>query len=132
MVGVPGMPEIPDTRNRLFAVQEDCRRELAAEFSMTESRPQGLILPNVEVRSETFERVLPELLATSQRNRLVELRTGVGELTRSTNRLVGATSDAARTSERLCATSKRLFYVAAATLGVALVTLAVAVLQIVR
>jgi hypothetical protein len=126
------MPESPDTQNRLYAVQEDTRRELAREFQITESRPQGLILPNIEVRSPTFEAVLPELLNASQRARLVELRTAVGQLAVTSDRLLGATEAASRTSERLYGTTTRLLYAALGTFGVALVTLGIAVLQVVR
>jgi hypothetical protein len=131
--GIPeAMPESPDTQNRLYAVQEDTRRELAAEFQITESRPQGLILPNVEVRSPTFESVLPELLNYSQRARLVELRSAVAQLTASADRLLAATEGASRTSEQLRDTTRRLLYAGLGTLGVALVTLGIAVLQVVR
>lgn len=126
------MPDSPDTQNRLYAVQEDTRRELAREFQVSESRPQGLILPNVEVRSPTFEAVLPELLNYSQRARLVELRSAVGELTASADRLIGATEASSRTSELLYAATRRLLYAALGTFGVALVTLGVALLQVVR
>ena len=119
------MPDSPDTQNRLYAVQEDTRRELAAEFSLTDRRPQGLILPNVDVRSETFERVLPKLLAASQKARLNDLGVAVGSLTESTNRLLRATEEGGRTSSRL-------YRVTWLLLAVALATLAVALLQVVR
>lgn len=126
------MRDSPDTQNRLYAVQEDTRRELAREFQVSDSRPQGLIMPNVDVRSPTFEDVLPELLNYSQRARLVELRSAVGQLTASADRLLGATETASRTSEQLYGTTTRLLYAAIGTFGVALVTLGVAVLQVVK
>jgi hypothetical protein len=126
------MPDSPDTQNRLFAVQEETRRELAKEFRVTDSRPQGLILPNVDVRSPSFEAVLPELLNYSQRARLVELRSSVGRVKEATDRLLRVTEEGAQTSDRLLRLPGRLLYAALATLGVAFVALAISVLQLVR
>jgi hypothetical protein len=126
------MPDSPDTQNRLFAVQEETRRELAKEFRVTDSRPQGLILPNVDVRSPSFEAVLPELLNYSQRARLVELRSSVGRVKEATDRLLRVTEEGAQTSDRLLRITGRLLYAALATLGVAFVALAISVLQLVR
>lgn len=102
------------------------RESLAQEF------PRLAPLRGIPVRSPAFERALPELLAHSQKTRLLELRTEVGRLKEITERLVAVTNQGTQSAEQLYGLSKRLLIAALATLGVSLGTLAAAILQVAR
>ena len=115
-----------DQQGEIANTVDECRQKLAGEF------PRLAPIQGIIVRSSAFEEALPELLAASQKARLAELRTAVGALTESTDKLLAATREGTQGAERLYTVSKRLLAAAVATFGVALATLAVAILQIVR
>lgn len=109
----------PYQQGEIAPTVDEIRESLAQEF------PRLAPIQGLPVRSSDFERALPELLAASQKARLNDLRLAVGTLNESTDKLLGATKEAARTSARL-------YLVTWLLLAVALATLSVAVLQVVR
>ena len=116
----------PYQQGEIATTVDEVRIDLSHEFARLASI-QGLA-----VRSPAFENALPELLAASQKARLADLRSAVGRLTESTDRLLGATREGTQSTERLYSLSKRLLTAAFATFGVALATLVVAILQVAR
>jgi len=106
-----------DTKNRLYASAERARRELLKDIEMTPDFPGGVIAVNVDVFSSTFQEVFPELLAYSQRRRAEELTQAVGQLSKVSSDILGA-------SDRLYTITKALLAVACVTLAVAAVSLA--------
>ena len=116
------MPESPDTQNRLYAAQDRARRDLLRDVEMNADFPGGVIVSSVDVYSAIFERILPELLAYSQKRRVEELAQSVG-------RLSTLSSDLLKASDRLYNVTKALLAVAVITLSVALVSLGAALLR---
>lgn len=114
----------PYQQGEIATTVDVTREELAQEF------PRLAPIRGLAVRSPDFERALPELLAASQKARLADLRSAVGKLSESTDKLLGATREGTQSAERLYSLSRRLLAAALATFGVALATLVVAVLQV--
>jgi len=112
----------PDTLSRLFEARDRNRRDLLRYLAKYPDNPSGIIVENVDIRSEAFERVLPELQEYAQRRQVEELSTSV-------RNLKSAATDLTSTTTTLAGLTRALLVVAGATLAVGIVAIAVALIR---